>query len=134
MEPSSLRYCYSKQLKPKSPEHYSHSQNANARTKLKSVNSNLQLPGSWLNSILQCNGLGQPAGELSCSAHRCQCGRSGVRFPGRSIRTQCHQRLATAAMFLRRCIAQAPSRGEESRHSLQARCAAANIMKIYLFF
>ena len=47
-------------------------------------------------------------------------GRSGVRFPGRSNRTQCRQRLATAAMFLRSCVVQALSRGDGSRHLLHA--------------
>ena len=35
---------------------------------------------------------------------------SGVRFPGRSKRTQCRQRLATAAPSHRRCVAQALGR------------------------
>ena len=44
--------------------------------------------------------------------------RSGVRFPGRSNRTQYSQRLATAAMFLRSCAAQTLRRGGGSRNSL----------------
>ena len=36
--------------------------------------------------------------------------RSGFGIPGRSNRTQCLRRLATGAMFLRSCVAQAQSR------------------------
>ena len=43
-----------------------------------------------------------------------------IRFPGRLNRTQCRQRLATAAMFLRSCVAQTLSRGDGPRHSLHA--------------
>ena len=46
--------------------------------------------------------------------------KSEVRFPGPLNRTQCHHRLATAAMFLRSCVAQALSRGDGPRHSLHA--------------
>ena len=39
----------------------------------------------------------------------------------RSVKSaQCRQRLATAAMFLRSCVAQALSRGDKPRHSLHA--------------
>ena len=37
-----------------------------------------------------------------------------VRFPGRSNRTHCRQRLCTAAMFLRSCVDQALSRTDQS--------------------
>ena len=40
--------------------------------------------------------------------------------PRRSIRTQCRQRLATAATFLRVCVAQPLSHGDGLCHSLQA--------------
>ena len=36
--------------------------------------------------------------DNSSGRHRSQCGRSGVRFWGWSIRAQCSQRLATAVL------------------------------------
>ena len=54
---------------------------------------------------------------VKCTRSRCK--RYGVRLPGRSNRAQCRQRSATAVTFLRRCLAQAPSRGV-ARHSLRA--------------
>ena len=41
-------------------------------------------------------------------------------IPGPVKSTQCRQRLATAATFLRSCVAQAPSRGDGPRNSLHA--------------
>ena len=41
-------------------------------------------------------------------------------IPGPAKSVQCRQRLATAVTFLRRCIAQALSRGDGPRHSLHA--------------
>ena len=41
-------------------------------------------------------------------------------IPGPVKSTQCRQRLATAATFLRSCVAQALSRGDMPRHSLHA--------------
>ena len=46
--------------------------------------------------------------------------KSGVRIPGRSNRKQCRRRLATAATFLRSCVAQALSRRDGARQSLHA--------------
>ena len=40
--------------------------------------------------------------------------------PGPVKSTQCRQRLATVAMFLRSCVAQVLSRGDGRRHSLHA--------------
>ena len=51
---------------------------------------------------------------------RYRCGRSGVRLPGRSNRTQRRQRLASAATFLRSCVGQALNRADGPRHSLYA--------------
>ena len=48
---------------------------------------------------------------------RYRCGRCGVRFPGRSNRTQCCQRLGTVATFLRSCVVQALSHGDGPHHS-----------------
>ena len=39
-------------------------------------------------------------------------------IPGPVKSTQCRQRLATVAMFLRSCVAQARSRGDGPRYSL----------------
>ena len=47
---------------------------------------------------------------------RYRSGRFGARLPRRSNRHSA----ATAAMFLRSYVAQAPSRGDEPRHSLHA--------------
>ena len=45
---------------------------------------------------------------------RYRCGRSGLRLPGWSNRTQCSQRLATTAMLLR-CLGQGwPTRGSRA--------------------
>ena len=52
---------------------------------------------------------------------------SGVRFPGRSNRTHCRQRLATAAMFLRSYVAQTIRSGDGPRRSLWS--SAASMMK-----
>ena len=41
-------------------------------------------------------------------------------IPGPVKSAQCRQRLATAATFLRSCVAQALSRGDGPRHSLHA--------------
>ena len=41
-------------------------------------------------------------------------------IPGPVKSTQCRQRLATVATFLRSCVAQALSRGNGPRHSLHA--------------
>ena len=57
---------------------------------------------------------------LSYYANGYRCWRAGVRFPGPSNWTQSRQQLATAAIFLRNCVAQALSRGDEPRHSLRA--------------
>ena len=46
--------------------------------------------------------------------------RSGVRFPGRSNRTQCRKRLATVVTFFRSSVAKALSRRDGLRHSLHA--------------
>ena len=54
------------------------------------------------------------------SSARYWCGRSEVRFPVRSNRTQCCQRLAIVATFLRSCVVQAISRGDGPRNSLHA--------------
>ena len=51
---------------------------------------------------------------------RYRCGRSEVRLPGWSNRTQCRQRLATVATFLRSCVAQALRREDGPGHSLHA--------------
>ena len=58
------------------------------------------------------------AGWFSCKAHRYWCGRSEVRFPGRSNWTQRRQQLATTATFVRSCVAQALGHGDRPRHSL----------------
>ena len=39
-------------------------------------------------------------------------------IPGRSHRTQCHQRLVSSAIFLLSCVVQELSRGDGPRHSL----------------
>ena len=57
------------------------------------------------------------AGQLICEAHCYGCGRSRVRFPGRSNRTQCGQLLATAAIYLWSWVALVQSRGNGPRHS-----------------
>ena len=45
----------------------------------------------------------------------------GLGFDSRaSLIGQCRQRLVTAAMFLRSCVAQALNRGDEPRHLLHA--------------
>ena len=59
-----------------------------------------------------------PAGLLSCCRHRYRCGRSGIRFLGRSNRTQSRQRLATGETFLRSGVAQALCRGIGPLHPL----------------
>ena len=41
-------------------------------------------------------------------------------IPGPDKSTQCRQRLATVATFLRSCVAEAPSRGDGPRNSLHA--------------
>ena len=46
--------------------------------------------------------------------------KSGVRFSGRSNRARGRQRLATAAAFLRSCVAETLSSGNGLRHSLYA--------------
>ena len=43
-----------------------------------------------------------------------------VRFPGRSNQIQCRQRLATAELFVRSCVAQALCREDWPRHSSHA--------------
>ena len=60
------------------------------------------------------------AGWHSDERHRYRRERFRVRFPGRLSRSQCRQRVATAAMFLRTCVAEALSLGGEPRHSLHA--------------
>ena len=57
-------------------------------------------------------------------------GRSGVRIPGRSNRTQRRQRLATAATFLRSCVPFALSRGDGPATRCTIRRNTASIMKI----
>ena len=57
-----------------------------------------------------------PPKKLRCTFSRCRCGRSGVHILGRSNRHS----VATAATFLRSCVAQALSRGDRFRHSLRA--------------
>ena len=61
-------------------------------------------------------GTGRLAQLLSA---RYRCGRSGVRFLGRSNRHSVANRLSTAGIFLRSCVAQALSRGDGPRHSPQ---------------
>ena len=48
-------------------------------------------------------------------------GKGGLGFDSRADQfVHCHQRLATAAMFFRICVAQALSPGDEPRQSLHA--------------
>ena len=44
-------------------------------------------------------------GYLGCQAYHYRFGRSGLRFPAGSHRTQCRLQLATAATFCRSCVA-----------------------------
>ena len=65
----------------------------------------------------------------SVKGFRYRCGRFGTQFPGRSNRTQCSQRLATAATFLWSCVAQSLSRGIGPCHLLPRFDATTNLMK-----
>ena len=60
----------------------------------------------------------------------------GVRFPSGCNWTQCRQRFATAATFLRSCGAQVLSRGDEPHHSLlaSAKYRKCNKELIFKFF
>ena len=63
--------------------------------------------------------------------HLYRCGRSGVQIPGRLEQTQCRQRLATAATFLRSCVAEVLSHEDGLRYSLHS-SAYASMMKILI--
>ena len=54
----------------------------------------------------------------------------GVRLPCRSNGTQCGQRFATAALLLRRCVAQTLSRGDGPAGRYALRRNSGSIMKI----
>ena len=58
---------------------------------------------------------------------------------GWSSRIQCRQRLATAAVFLRSCVAQLLSRGDGFRHSLHAprslvKVSACSCFRVFFYF
>ena len=75
----------------------------------------------WGGGLTHFNHVGENWGRLAQLLSACyRCGRSGVQFPGRSNQAQCRQWLATAAMFLWSCVAQALNCGNGSRHSLHA--------------
>ena len=57
-------------------------------------------------------------------------GRPGVQFPGRSNQAQCRQRFATTTTFLRSCVAQDLSRGDEPATCYRLRRNNTSIMKI----
>ena len=52
------------------------------------------------------------------------------RFPGQLNQTQCRHRLTTAALFLRNCVGQPPSRGDGLRHRCTLQRNTASMMKI----
>ena len=59
-------------------------------------------------------------------------GRFGVRFPGKLNQTQCRQRLATPATFLRNCVVQALSGGGGPATGYSLRRDPASTMKILI--
>ena len=76
------------------------------------------------------SGLNRSVGVVGNDS-RYLCGRSWVRFPGRSNQTQRGQRLAAAASFFS-SVALAISRGDgpTTRYTLQRSTGIASIMKI----
>ena len=72
------------------------------------------------------------------SGHRYNCylhDKFRVRFPTRSNRTQYHQRFATAATFLRNCVAQALSRvnGPTTRYTLRRNTTSVRMFDFDFF-
>ena len=70
--------------------------------------------GNLVNEILVARPVGVVVKNITIDA-------GGLGFDsGRSFRTQCRQRLATATMFLRSCVSQELSRGDGLRCLLHA--------------
>ena len=76
----------------------------------------------------------QSACWLSGWRHRYQRGRSGVRFPGRSNRTQRRQGLTTTTTFFRNCVVRRSGAklGPATRYTLPRN--TTSMMKILVFF